>query len=296
MAKKLTKIEFDRVRSFGDRLNVVFEFLRRNFLPLIKCMIIIIGPVIAVTGAAAALLIASISGNTPNLNDGVFSVFFSSTLAGVVAGVGLLLVYTLLSTVVYSYVHLYITTPDRHTFTVEEVWRHTRKHIFGVSVAWVAIVLGIIIGCVMLIVPGVYISIPLSFATLIMVMEKRGFWEAANRAFAVVKENWWNCFGFYFVLNIIQSVISYVFYIPLLIVFVFMTLGTDRMGGDNFESSALYIGLNAFVYVGQFFLSTITFVGNAFQYYQMVEERESTGLISRLAYIGQPVADDDEDF
>jgi hypothetical protein len=295
LAKKLTKIEFDRVRPFGDRLNVVFEFLRRNFVPLVKCMIIIIGPVVAVTGAAVGLLIANIGSNGPSLNEGVFSVFFSSTLAGVTAAVGLLLVYTLLSTVVYSYVHLYITTPDRHTFMVEEVWRHTRKHIFGVSLAWVAIVVGVVVGFVLLIIPGIYLTVPLSFVTLIMVMENRGFGEALNRAFAVVKENWWNCFGFYFVLNIIQSVISYVFYIPLLLVYVVLTLGAGELG-ENFESSAVYIGLNAFVYLGQFFLSTITFVGNAFQYYQMVEERESAGLINRLAYIGQPVADDDEDF
>ena len=44
------KIEFQRYRDFGQIINSTFEFIRQNFLPLLKSLIFITGPFLLITG------------------------------------------------------------------------------------------------------------------------------------------------------------------------------------------------------------------------------------------------------
>ncbi|MFT7161287.1 MAG: hypothetical protein ACI9GZ_002467, partial [Bacteroidia bacterium] len=49
------KIKFYQQRNFGDRINVTFDFLRENFKPLFKILILFEGPIILIYGVLAVL-------------------------------------------------------------------------------------------------------------------------------------------------------------------------------------------------------------------------------------------------
>jgi hypothetical protein len=283
---------------------------------LLKCIIVMTVPVMAVLALVIALL--AINGETSfaEIGSNPLSLFFSP---GTGAGLGIMfmLVYLVMSLIVYAYVKLYLTTPGQNTFSVEEVFAEVKRNFWRALLSWLAVVVALaimpllvvglylvsenggatfILGFILFF-PFAYIWIPLWYFLLyVQVLENLPLDRAVKRAFAVVSDNWWPCLGFNLIIGILQSLMSYMFYLPLGIywIVVFFTSSDWEAASEN---SALMAGFTTFYYVGSYLLQSISLVANTFQYHQLVEEKESIGLTTRIALIGQPVVQDwDEDY
>ena len=95
MANNLNRIEFYKVRDFGEVLTVTFDFVRENFKPLMKGWLYIAGP-FALTSAVISIYSMDMSPS--------FSQFFSRwSLINLILGV---LTYFLTYLVTLGYLHL----------------------------------------------------------------------------------------------------------------------------------------------------------------------------------------------
>jgi len=143
---------------------------------------------------------------------------------------------------------------------------------------------------VFFIIPAVYLSIVLSLVVPIVMIEGKGFGEAFNRCFTLISGKWWSTFGLILVTSIIASVMALVFTIPQSI-FSFI-ISSHKVSGEVVEP-ALWeqTGLIISSMVGTFgasLLSCIVIIAVMFQYYNLVERKESKGLLSKVERFGKP--------
>jgi uncharacterized membrane protein len=98
------------------------------------------------------------------------------------------------------------------------------SRFLNILVAVVLMTVATLLGYVLLIIPGIYISVALVFTTVVMVTENKDGIDALKRSKEIVDGRWWNVFmfcGFLFLLNIaglLCLVIGLVVTIPLTVI------------------------------------------------------------------------------
>ena len=64
----------------------------------------------------------------------------------------------------------------------------------------------VIIGLVLLVIPGIYLSLSYAFAMILMLDKDMGIWEAMETSRKAVTKHWFKVFGFFFVIGLIMIV------------------------------------------------------------------------------------------
>ncbi|MNR22336.1 hypothetical protein D3C85_1392840 [compost metagenome] len=192
-----------------------------------------------------------------------------------------------------SFIALYIAKGNVAP-TVEEVWSYFKYYFFRVM--WSGLLVSIIwMLCTMFcLVPGIYVTPAFSIFYAIMVLENADFGTSFGRAFALVKQNWWVTFATLLVVWIITGVCMMIVYMPsyiLMMITAFSGKGLQVLKGYQIFTSISQ-------YVAQIFM-IIPLVATAFIYFNLVERKESQGLMSRIEGFGNaqaPVSHPDEDY
>jgi hypothetical protein len=268
-----TKIEFRKVRDFGGILNVTFEYIRKNFKLLFKSNLLIAGPAILLAGVFMGMYQSSMfnfaydkdiqSVGIPFL----LSVFFS------------IVSYIIIIIVTYSHLVIYKTS-ETGQFDVEDVWQIFKKNFFMIFFTGIGYAVIVTFGFLLLVVPGIYLSIALSLIYIVRLEERVGFFDAVSRCTDLIKGNWWFTFGLIFVVGLIQGFLMYALYIPNYIVMFFVAFS-----GMNSESAGihntLYILSSIISSLGAL-LYTVGTIAIAFQYYNLVERKEAPGLFAQI--------------
>ena len=158
--------------------------------------------------------------------------------------------------------------------------------IFTVSQSPVLIFFGVILIFVALI----YLWVNFSLIFIIRAVEKVGFFSAVQRSFYLIRDKWWSTFGVIFVTGLVQSTISSLFLIPWYIGFVIRMMHTIQE--STFEEPSMVSQLvNDLFFVLYFLVSfllyAIPLVAISFQYFNLVELKESRGLLSKIDSLGQ---------
>lgn len=292
------KIEFQAERDFGSRLNVAFDFIRRNFVPLITAMLVILMPLLALGGALGLIFYRYLQANDISADSG-------ESMGMVIVGLSVFVFYLLVisflpATVVYSYIKLYRERPES-VFTVEQVLGELKKYWLRLLGAMILIYIILIPAFILFIIPGVYLAVPMAFIPYIIIAEDLSFFDAMSRAFKMVRDNWWETFGIIIVAAIIGSLFSYVFQLPFTIL-----VGASPFITNSGDLTALgFWGiLSAVIYmVGNFIVQAIPLTIYAVHYHHLVEIKEGTGMMGRIANLGNATArqrtadiDDEETF
>ncbi len=304
-------IEFQQARDFSKKLNATFEFLRQNFKPLTKCLLYLAGPVILLgsllTGSLYSGYLQSITsaGRNP---DQVFR-FISSVNTWTQAAFAAVFVFiggVVIVSVVYNYMLEY-QERQSNRIEVDAVWQRVRRSLpsylatfflFSLLIlSGYALIILLTIGAsrisitttillvVIAIFAFIYAIIPLSLLFPIRAFEKINFIEAAGRCFELIKGKWWSTFGLLVVAGLVQSMIASAFFIPWYINFIITMLHSVE-GHGGYEPSWFSQIINS-VFIVLYFLATfilyaIPLVALAFQYFNLVELKESRGLMSRI--------------
>ena len=307
------KINFYQIRDLGDKINVTFQFLRQNFSPLFKCLLYIAGPVILITAIFAGIYQMTLLSGLGNSNTGLegptsigegfpFDGYMEILSQGSITTLLSLLATSVVITVVYQYLVLYMQTDTLTAPTVSEVWEGTKRDVWKVILGVIVLSLLIPIGFLFFIIPGFILLAALSFIFIIQIKEKISFGDAFSRCFSLVSGNYLSTLGLILVVVILQSIISLILVFPFTLV---AGAGIFFSSSDEIIAQQSSIFYQLLTIVGQILgsfisqlLYSILLVAIAFQYANLVEKKESTGLMESVNTIGERrvTEEDDERF
>lgn len=297
------KIEFQKYRDFGQVINGTFEFIRHNFLPLLKSIIFIVGPFILLSGIFSGLYqkdIFSFNSTTTSLsNFGIVSLLYLLAL--------FLSMITMVS-VVYSYVLIYLERTDESPIQIDEVWLGVKSNIL--KVVGITILIGIIIGVIgitfflplffifnvqsnplamipiifLVMIPIIYFSNKLTLTYFVSLYENIGAVDSMKRSIFLIKNKWWFTFGLVIVLSFIQGFMGFLFQIPQYIAMI--TVMFNSMDGTGVDGvTEIIIIITSIIAAFNFVFYAISLIAIAFHYFSLVEQKEAKGLIEKIESI-----------
>jgi hypothetical protein len=310
-------IELHQVRDFSRKMSATFEFLKQNFLPLGKSLVLIAGPAIFLSTFFAGDFYAGMAtsgvGNPAYMTEWVTSSGFWLQMLGIFAFT--ILAGVFIVSVINNYVKLY-DEKKSNQIEVSEVWVRVRQTFFNylgttilcflvLFVAYLAaIFLGILFaaaGQVMTVIAVIlfmcgffYLAFTLALVFPIRSFERINFFSALGRAFYLVNGKWWSTFGVIFITWLISYVMALVFLLPTYIIQGIREIHTtDFTSFDAPVSSGMrftYQILYSLSFVVNFLGQSLPLLAAMFQYFNLVERKEARGLMSRIETFGDEPA------
>lgn len=287
MSQKI--IEFYKIRDFGEKFNATIEFIRYNFSSLIKISILIAAPMGLLVGVILSDLFGSFSSiiSDPSNMDNVEAI-------GLFTSIGLnYLLIILLSLISVSLSLAGIMSFMRMVYenkelpSVTEVYGRALKKLLGLMGLIVIIYLINIAGFIFFILPGIYLMIVFSLSIPCYMFEDISIGEAISKPFKLIKEKWWSTFGLLLISSMIASFSSYIFAIPFYILVFGEMFTVLKNQQDPGSVMAIYTGWKSsastgFMMVGSFLTYMVPIIALSFQYFNLKERQEGTGLKSQI--------------
>lgn len=272
------RINLQEVRNFSDSFTATFVFVKQEFKSLITAFAVIMLPLIFadlfVKGYTMRSLIPDPLGSSKTGSD---------ILSLVVNYFSTLVLVFWLGVFVISFLRVYtdkFKVYSEERITVKEVWRVMSKHLGKAFIVGVVYLLAVSVGTVMLIIPGIYVSVILIFSIYYLILRDNTITGSLGDSADLVKGQWWSLFGFIFILNLIISMLSYVFTIPYLVITLKSVFTREPMG--IYESTFGMLLAN----LGQYFLYIFTFVGIGVRFFSSLERQEHTLLLNKIEHLG----------
>ncbi|MFI8378231.1 hypothetical protein [Leeuwenhoekiella sp. NPDC079379] len=278
-------IHFKKQRELGDILSDTFKFLRLEYKPLFKALMRNAAIPFIILIAISAYFNTLIS-DFSELTSGNFdvSVMLLSILGMFIA---LLFYYAILYGTILNYIKLYIkndgnVNPDVLNTNV----RNSLGNLTGLSFLSAMLLMA---GFVLCILPGVYISVPLSLTFAILVFNDKSAVDAISDSFRLVKGEWWMTFATILVMGLLLYVANIVFSVPVIIYSLVKTFtSADQISQGDMSSMIdwVYITLNAISTAIQYILAGVYAIAIAFIYFNLNEKINQTGTFETIDSIG----------
>jgi len=277
------KVEFKKLREFGEIINDTIRFFKENFKPLLKVFVYFCG-VFIIAGMIATILqqmgmqrairnFGSVS--TYARLTGLLSVtYFFVVLIGLFG-------YTALNVSIFSFIALYIEKGNVAP-TVEEVWGYFKYYFLRVFGSNFLLGLLLIAGFCLCVIPGFYLFPIISLMIPIMIFENASLGYSFSHAFKLLREQWWNTAATLFVLWIITYASSSFASLPAII----LTMVSAMTNGPKGLGTSVIIISTVIQYLCQVFM-IIPIIGLSLCYFNLSERQNSTGLMDRIQKMGQ---------
>jgi hypothetical protein len=141
-------------------------------------------------------------------------------------------------------------------------------------------------------IPIMYLSVVFSLSPFIAAIEGKSPLESNRRAFFLIKDKWWSTFGLIMVLAVIASFMGSIFSIPAAIIPLLRTL---KVISSASLANVLIIIATILSVFGTLTLSSLGHFGIGFQYFNLVERKEGTGLLQQISTIGTVLKSSEEE-
>jgi hypothetical protein len=286
------KVEFRKVRDFGEIVGDTFLFIRQNFKPFFKAFIYLNGIFIVagiITAIMTQLQIASMADNP------VGSAYSRNTslngmlkfpLQASLMMLFMLLAYISIYATTYSYIALYIQKGNSAP-SVEEVWAYFKFYFLRLFGRGIVMSLFFVICLILCIIPGIYVFPALTIFFPIMVMENGSFGYTFDRSFKLLKEEWWVTAAVILVIWIITYACTTIISLPGIII----AMVSAFTHAEQPISKTYAIVTSISQYIAQIFY-VIPLISSTLIYYNLVERKESSGLLERIGNLGQATEPD----
>lgn len=321
-------IKFRKERNFSEKLNATFAFMSDHIKPIGTNIMLIAGPFALLAGICYSLYQSytfntAFSGATGTAAEagpdaglmagGILGMFFFSLIA-----------FSLVVAIVMRHIRLYIAEGHSHIST-EFLWKNIWKDFFSVLGTSIVIMLMFMLLITIIMLP-VFLAIesgarnPVMFALVFLLafiammlvapaffllypirsIEGRSNFHAISRLFRLIPGKWLSTAGLVIVMHIIQTVIATVFAIPMYILFFMKAMhATDTQTAFQPQSSlddVLFSLAGGLSMLGSFALYGLVLIAVTFQYFNLVERREATGLLERIDTFGEKkISPEDEE-
>lgn len=278
-------IQFKEQRELGEIISITFKFIRENYKPLLKLLVKTAGPAFVLLIAAVTYYSYSTLSNP--LQNSIFSSGNFLISAGIL-GLTLLLYYAVVNGTIHHYIKSYIA--NKGEVVSEQVIqgvKHDFAKLFGLGImVWIIV----LFATILFILPGIYVSVPLSLAAAIVVYRNEDVFDSISESFSLIKNNWWTTFFTLFIIWIIVYVISLVFQMPL-IIYTFFKAFTSAQEGSTANMSEMidwiYIFGTVLSSLIQYILYTIPPIAIGFIYFHLNEKQNFTGTYETIDNLGK---------
>ena len=277
-------IQFKQQREMGEIISLSFKFLRENYKAYFRLLVKVAGP-------AFLLLIAALSNYSySTLGDPLHTEVFMS--GGFIISFGilaltLLLYFSVVYATVFNLIKSYIENEGEIKDAEVAAWaKDDLGKMFGLNIiSWIFIFAGMML----FLIPGIYVSVPLSIAMAALVFKQQSISESITEGFKLVKDNWWMSFLTLVFIWIIIYVISLIFQLPL-IIYTFVKAFTSVNEGSAADMSEMfdwvYILFSIISSLVQYIFYSIIPIGIAFLYFHLNEKKNFTGTYERIDKLG----------
>jgi len=313
--EKFDIIEYNRTRDFSQKVNVTFAFLRQNFGPLFKSILFIAGPPVLIVSLLIGSFLSdmmdfSALANPMAQRDHMMSASFWLQIA--LACIFYMVASIVALATINSYIALY-GEKRSNQITVNEVWDRVRQTffmylgtavMFGIMLLVAYFVVAMILVAMAAMTPALailagfvlfpaffYIIISLSLSFVVRTFEDLSVFEAFMRSFNLVSGKWWSTFGLIFVLSMIAGILSYIPMIPLYIITFVSAMHSVETQTYAPPTEGMQLATSIILpifYMIYLVLGSLPNIGIAFQYFNLVERKESKGLMNQIENFGQP--------
>ncbi len=277
--KKKENVDFIKNRDFGDKLGIPIFFFIQEFKFLSLIILRFAGPWLAIV-----ILVTSLISNS------IYKASISNTepteiviLYGFLILLFLMIGFLVSIATTHSYISLYVKE-GKGNFTIDDVGNLIKKKIFKIFFGGILISLIVVVGFLFFYIPGIYLTIAMSFFTIVIVYEDAKIGESISRSFKIIKGHWWETFGLIFIFGLIVGFASYVFIIPIYVVFIVAAIGGKTIGVGSVIVLVLFISLYFVAYM--FFVSLKQTI-IAVQYFSLITNKEGLGLKERIDSINK---------
>lgn len=259
------KNDFFEERDFGNTLGAAINFVIFEIKTFGKLLLIYVFPMFALI----QLIQYSLGIDNVNANDltniKASPKFFFINLLNFIA-------YVMFYSLIVSYIKLYITK-GKDSFELKEVWDMAASFFSKVAFSQFLFGLLIALGLVLLIIPAIYFAVVSVFVHMIVIFENKSGARAIARCFEIIKDRWWQTFGF----------LILIFIIIIFIIIVFAAIVVIFPANDN--NSAFLIFTNALSIAVSILLISFLEVFITLLYFSYVEKNEHLLLIDRIEKI-----------
>ena len=298
--------DFRKEREFGQKISATFEFIRAHWRPLGRVMLYTVLPAALLYGVLNAILQISMFKNVLEpFTNGKMSGGMRWTATAEIMSSPLYWVnaimrgafFSLIILSVYGYLLCCLRGTStgqaaypaeegggRPAITVADVWTIIKREFVSTYFSTVGIGLLVVLGFMVLFVPGIYLSIMLTLFYITKLVEGTSFGETVSRCWQLIQGKWWSTFGLIFVMMLLLyallalvGIVASLFGATLLGI---VKSGTVQSPVFAIVSSTLGTGLALLLYPPILLVL-------AFQYFNLVERREGVGLRSLVGQLGQ---------
>ncbi len=312
------RVELQQQRDFGEKINATFEFLKLNFSTFYRGILFIICPIAVVAGIASSFiafqpadLVKAIMNSDiqeiSKLQGDMYGIeYFASLILGLIG-------FILLPAYVYSYMRKYLENDDDFSVaslfsaTLSEFLRTLGASIVLILIVFISYFIGVFATVLMGQIAGFfaffgglgticlvfYLTTVFFLVYPIMLVEKQNFGTALSKSFYLVKGKWWSTFGLLVVMIIIYILLSIITSIPLMV--VTGLLASNSLSDSSVMTTALNIIANIISQIGGYMILPLIIIAVCFQYFNLSEMKQSTGLLSRIEGFGSGKQEDEEE-
>jgi hypothetical protein len=283
-------INFREERDMSQKINATFGFIRQNYQVLAKCLLWYVVPFALLAGIFTGIYLSRrlpvSSGEVPYRTWGEFGFFNSITSLHYLVGVFFSVVsYVMLSLIISVFMVRYMDQGGK--VSAQQVGEGVKSHFLSVLYTSLGLMVMILLGYVLLVVPGIYLTIAFSMFVIIMIREELGFVDTMERCYHLIKGYWWPTFGFLLLITLIQGLMGLLAALPVFLVTMLQFFQVP--GADH---PLVTVVASSMASVASIFLYVISFTGINFQYFNLVEIKEGVGLLEQVALIGRPPVPD----
>lgn len=192
-------------RDFGEFISAPVSFFASEFKVLAKSLLFFVGPFVLLEVILTYFFHIGYNQDIFSLiSEGNNSVNSGGNL--ILRIVGLFQGIMLYSTVGVC-IKLYVER-GKGNFDTPDIWDGITKVYWPVLGGQFLAGLLIIVGALLLIIPGIYLGIVMSILFVIIIFEEEGVSKAISRAFEIIKGNWWMAFGAFIVMGLMLIIIT----------------------------------------------------------------------------------------
>jgi uncharacterized membrane protein YjjP (DUF1212 family) len=283
-------LELRKIRDFGQIINDSFVFLRANFKPLFTALAVICGIFILIGTVTSVYQYLNMMGlykgslTFDNNRYDVPSYTASYLLSVLFNAVVMMLLQSCIHLVTLCYISVYVQKGNAQP-TFIEVWGYFKYYFWRVFGASLIVVVLVVIGFCLCLIPGIYLLNVFYLIIPIIVIENTSFSYSFNKSFQLIKQNWWFVFGVIFIMSLIVGVAGSIANAPLTI----FTVGASFFSGKSYTLPILII-LSILRNV-LMLLYTLPAIAIALCYFNLSEQKDGTGLLSRIENFGKSIDD-----
>lgn len=270
-------IDFRKIRDFGNILADTFAFIRQEFKPLFKAIMIYAGPFILLSAIVIGYYQSDFMDMAYYIKGFQIADFFEKIFFNLALFLSTsVLSYTMIILTIYSYIKLY-NEKERTGVEINEIGKLIAKNFLKVFGANILVLLIIGSGTLFCILPGIYLGTSLSLIFAILIIEDMSFGNAFSKSFSYTHFQWWWMLLLLIVIYLIVGVAAYLFTVPQIIlsfVYGFKIIKNGVEGQGSMKDIVLMV--TTFTTFMNSLLGCIPFIAIAFQYFSIVERKKQT--------------------